>query len=698
MEENSVTRLKGVGKSRAEKLKNLGIETISDLLYHLPRSYLDYSKYTPTAEIRDGQAVLVKGTVSSDVRRIQKGKLDIYKFEVIGDGDSFGVPRLSVTLFNRKFVAEKVKKGEPVVLYGKAEVFGNILSMTSPDIEFTEETQTGFRPVYPLTDGISQKIMQKTEAAALDFCFEEKDGKIISKTDIVKESLPESVRKEFGLCSLCEALVKIHRPQTESDIGEARRRLAFEEILIFRLGLSTLKMKMHIKKAAPLRGKFPAEFATFLPFEMTKAQKRVIFEAVKDMQKPFPMSRVVQGDVGSGKTAVAAALCYYAVKNGGQCAVMVPTEVLATQHFKDFTELFGGRLSVEKLTGSTIKKEKERIKAAIQNGDADIVIGTHAIIEDDVVFKNLLFAVTDEQHRFGVGQRALLAKKGKSGEYPHTLVMSATPIPRSLALIIYGDMDISVIDEMPPGRKKVSTFLLPSSENGRMYRYISDEVKKGRQAYIVCPMVEEGENEDLKAVTSFAEELREKYLPGVKLEFMHGRMKGKEKDEILRRFAENEIRVLVSTTVIEVGVNVPNASVMIIQNAERFGLSQLHQLRGRVGRGSRKSYCFLISDSKNAETVERMTAFCKTNDGFEISKKDLEIRGPGELFGTRQSGLPEFKIADIAADAKLISEVQQCTEKIISDPLWFDKTENAPLKNRVQQFFGNASRKNGLQI
>ena len=457
-------------------------------------------------------------------------------------------------------------------------------------------------------------------------------------------------------------------------------------------------MKMHIKKAVPLKGEFPAEFATFLPFEMTKAQKRVIFEAVKDMQKPFPMSRVVQGDVGSGKTAVAAALCYYAVKNDGQCAVMVPTEVLATQHFKDFTELFGDRLSVEKLTGSTTKKEKERIKAAIQNGDADIVIGTHAIIEDDVIFKNLLLAVTDEQHRFGVGQRALLAKKGQNGEYPHTLVMSATPIPRSLALIIYGDMDISVIDEMPPGRKKVLTFLLPSSENGRMYRYISDEVKKGRQAYIVCPMVEEGENEELKAVTSFADELKEKYLPGVKLEFMHGRMKGKEKDEILRRFAENEISVLVSTTVIEVGVNVPNASVMIIQNAERFGLSQLHQLRGRVGRGNQKSYCFLISDSKNAETVDRMTAFCKTNDGFEISKKDLEIRGPGELFGTRQSGLPEFKIADIAADAKLISEVQKCTEKIISDPLWFDKEENAPLKHRVQQFFGNASRKNGLQI
>ena len=318
MEKNSVTCLKGVGKSRAGKLENLGIETISDLLYHLPRSYLDYSKYTPTAEIRDGQAVLVKGTVSSDVRCIHKGKLDIYKFEVIGDGDSFGVPRLSVTLFNQKFVAENVKKGEPVVLYGKAEVFGNILSMTSPDIEFSEETQTGLRPVYPLTEGISQKIMQKTEAAALDFCFEEKDGKIISKTDIVKESLPESVRKEFGLCSLCEAFVKIHRPQTESDIKEARRRLAFEEILIFRLGLSTLKMKMHIKKAVPLKGEFPAEFATFLPFEMTKAQKRVIFEAVKDMQKPFPMSRVVQGDVGSGKTAVAAALCYYAVKNDGQ--------------------------------------------------------------------------------------------------------------------------------------------------------------------------------------------------------------------------------------------------------------------------------------------------------------------------------------------------------------------------------------------
>ncbi len=701
MEKNSVRFLKGVGEKKAEKLAALGIFTISDLLYHLPRGYLDYSEMTPIEEIRDQSTVLVKGTVSSDVRCLRRGNLDIFEFEVIDKEDSFGVPRMSVTLFNRNYLAEKITRGTHVVLYGKAEIFGNKISMRSPEIEFAEDTERGFRPIYPLTEGISLKNMQKTMSSALAYCFEKKDGKIISKTDIVKESLPQYVMDQYGLCALPEAFYKIHKPQTKEDIAAARRRLAFEEILIFRLGLSTMKQKMKKQRSKKMTVDFDfPKFASALPYKMTNAQKRTIKEAIEDMKRPYPMSRVIQGDVGSGKTVVAAALCFFAFQNGCQSSIMVPTEVLAAQHYSDLKPLLETLgMTVSCLTGSNTKKEKEQIKEDIRSGNTDLVIGTHALIEKDVKFKNLALAVTDEQHRFGVRQRETLSKKGEDGTVPHALVMSATPIPRSLALIIYGDMDISVIDEMPPGRQKVSTFLLPSSENSRMYSYISQIAKKGKQAYIVCPMVEEGESEEIKAVESFAAELQENYLQGIRLAFLHGRMKGKEKDSILKKFAYNEISVLVSTTVIEVGINVPNAVVMIIQNAERFGLSQLHQLRGRVGRGKEKSYCFLISDSKNEETRERMKAFCKTNDGFEISRKDLEIRGPGEIFGKRQHGLPEFKIADIASDTKLIREVQECVERIISDPLWFDKDQNKPLKERVQAFFTNADRKiNGLQI
>lgn len=699
MEENSVKRLKGVGESRARILASLGIFTLSDLLYHLPRAYLDYSKFTPVDEIRDGETVLVRGTVCCDVQHRQKGKLNIYKFEVIDKEESFGVPRLSVTLFNQKFTAEKIHKGQTLILYGKAAVFGNIIAMDSPDIEFSETTEKGLRPVYSLTDGISQKVMRKTVSEALDICVFVKNGKPEACGGLIKESIPEEIREKYNLLTLAEAFYKIHRPQNEDDIKKARRRLAFEEILIFRLGLSTIKQKMKKQKAAAMKNTFDGGFfQSLLPYKLTAAQKRVITEAVKDMQRPFPMSRVIQGDVGSGKTVVAAALSFYAFKNGFQSAVMVPTEVLAMQHFSDLKPLLEKcKMTVECLTGSTSKKEKDRIKSDLKAGKTDLLIGTHALIESDVEFKNLALAITDEQHRFGVEQRSKLSEKGKK-LHPHTLVMSATPIPRSLALIIYGDMDISVIDEMPPGRKKVATFLLPSSENIRLYNYLSGETKKGRQAYIVCPMVEEGENEDIKAVESFTDELRNKYLPGISVEFLHGKMKGKEKDEILKRFVNNEISVLVSTTVIEVGVNVPNATVMIIENAERFGLSQLHQLRGRVGRGNEKSYCFLISDSKNAETLDRMKSLCKTNDGFEISRKDLALRGPGEIFGKRQHGIPEFKIADIASDPKLILDVQECTETIISDPLWFDREENGPLKNRVAEFFANSARQKTLQV
>ena len=701
MEKNAITQIKGIGKRRAEALATMGIYSIQDLLDLLPRAYRDMSTITRIRNIIDGQTVLIIGTVCSDVSEKRTKSIILYQFEVTDDpaysqsGEftpAFGeTDRLMVTLFNQKFTAAKIKKGMKIILYGKTDVFGNYIDMRSPIIEETYEG--GLKAIYPLKAGISPKIIQKALKMVLFG-----DDKYITNENSVEdikiniiETLSDELRKKYNLCSKKEAYLKIHFPQNEDDVQMARNRLAFEELLIFQISL--VMMKRRIKKQdAPSLDK-PADmdfFRSLLPYTLTAAQENVIAEAVEDMKKPCPMSRIVQGDVGSGKTVVAAALCYYAKVNGGQSCLMVPTEILAIQHYNDLKELLEKcDMTVELLTGSTTPSEKKRIKTSLAAGEIDLIIGTHALTEDNVIFKNLCLAITDEQHRFGVKQRANLSAKGEDDLFPHVLVMSATPIPRTLALILYGDMDISIIDTLPAGRKKVSTFLLNSESNARMYEYVAEQVNLGLQAYVVCPLVEDGENEELKSVSAFAEELREKYMDckPVIIEYLHGKMSGKEKDRILKSFSENKINVLVSTTVIEVGVNVPNATVMIIQNAERFGLSQLHQLRGRVGRSDKKSYCFLISDTKSESTLERLQAFCETNNGFEISKKDLEIRGPGDFFGKRQHGLPEFKIADIVNDMDMLLTTKNAATELMSDKDWHKKNENQELKHEVARFF-----------
>lgn len=699
MEAYAITNISGIGKKRAELLKKAGIETLNDLLDYFPRNYLDLSNPVKIKELNDGDSVFVSAVVCSAVIEKRIKNLVIYKFDVsdINCEDNFGsISRLTIKLFNQKFLASSIKEGMLLHLIGKVNISGFKAEMTSPIIEFGKDF--GFKAIYPLKNGISQTLLRNAFKTLFfgKFNPDFESDEITLPAELAEETLPQTILDKYKLCSKAEAYLKIHFPKSMEDVETAKRRLAFEELFIFQTGLLLMKKRIKTQKAPPLSKDSDMQyFYGLLPFELTFAQKRVISEALEDFKKPCPMSRIVQGDVGSGKTIVAAALFYHTKKNGFQSCLMVPTEILAIQHYNDLTPLLnncGLRLAL--LTGSTTAKEKKRIKQELAAGEIDLLIGTHALIENSVEFKNLALAITDEQHRFGVRQRALLSEKGEEGLSAHVLVMSATPIPRTLALILYGDLDISVIDEMPKGRKKVSTFLLDSSYNQRMYQYIKKEAQKGFQAYVVCPLVEEGEDENLKAVTAFADEIRRKYLDGINVEFLHGKMSGKEKDKLLKAFTENKISVLVSTTVIEVGVNVPNSTIMIIQNAERFGLSQLHQLRGRVGRGSKKSYCFLISDSKNEQSIERLKAFCKTNDGFEISKKDLEIRGPGDFFGKRQHGLPEFKVADIVNDANLITYTKVEVQKLTQDPEWYKKEEYAALKSAIIHFFERNQKEN----
>lgn len=695
--EKSLTDIKGIGKKRAEILETMGVKTPEDLLEFLPRDYVDLTKITPISEVEDEQTVLVSGTVCSDIQTKYTGKIALYIFEVSDDSpEQFGYPStVRVTLFNQKFTADKLSRGTRVYLYGKAQVFGRFADMKSPKVE--TDYEYGLRAIYPLKAGISRRLISNSLKCLL-FGSMQKLPDIRSEgmvTAEIEDALPLPMREKYRLCPAKQAFLDIHFPTDLSQVQNARKRLAFEELLLFQICLRMMKKRIKQQPAPKLEKKDLRPFQKALPFTLTEAQRRVIEEAMKDMTREVPMSRVVQGDVGSGKTAVAAALCYFAFQNGGQACLMAPTEILAIQHFNDLEPLLAKfHIVVALMTGSTPKKEKSTIKTALSQGKIHLIIGTHSLIEEDVIFQNLTLAVTDEQHRFGVNQRAALSAKGKNGLCPHVLVMSATPIPRSLAMILYGDMDLSVIDQLPPGRKKVSTFLLDSEYNRKMYGYVAEEVNRGNQAYVVCPLVEEGENINLKAVESFAEELKKDYLPPekVKVGYMHGKMPPKLKDQVLKDFAENKINLLVSTTVIEVGVNVPNATVMIIQNAERFGLSQLHQLRGRVGRSDKKSYCFLISDAKNPETRERLNAFCRNNDGFEISKTDLQLRGPGDFFGNRQHGLPPFKIADLVNDMDLFLSAREAADALMADPQWHKQPENQALKHKAAKLFLLADR------
>lgn len=664
--------LKGVGETRAKTLAGQGIYSVGDLLRNYPRAYEDWNKLTTVRDAEPDETVCIKAVIAErpTAVRINGGKILVKT--AIADGTDY----MSIVFFNNKYVKDQLIEDEEYLFFGKVtkDKYG-AKTMLSPRFEKSPEKQR-IRPVYRATSSLSSKTVERLTENALS----EIKGNIC-------DFIPESVIKKYRLMPFEDALRTVHFPENEKDLFLAKRRLIFEELLLLQLGLLGEKSTGGSRISEPLKNDYSAEFFASLPFEATGAQKRAVAEATADMFKTKPMNRLLQGDVGSGKTVVAAALMYVAMKNGFQSALMAPTEVLANQHFKTLSGFFGEDVKIELLTGSVTAKNKRLIRERLENGESFIVVGTHAIIQNDVNFKNLGLVITDEQHRFGVGQRAELSAKGNN---PHTLVMSATPIPRTLAMMIYGDLDISVLDELPKGRQPIKTYCVPTSYHERIYKFLRKNISKGRQCYIVCPLVDESDG-DLVPATEYYDYLKSTYFTDCTLGLLHGQMKPKQKDEVMRRFYSGEIDLLVSTVVIEVGVDVPNATVMVIENAERFGLSQLHQLRGRIGRGTEESTCVLLSDAQNDEAKERFEIMCKTSDGFEIAKKDLELRGPGDFFGSRQHGLPDMRVANLMTDTRILYEAQKTAKEIISGAIKLNDSEKTALENEVNKLFSRVS-------
>lgn len=663
--ELNIQYIKGVGEKRAALFNKLGINTVNDLIHYYPRKYEDWSNTVSVIEADIDTPVFIKATMITPVKEsmIRKG-LTLYKCNFT-DGETV----IHVTIFNNKYLAKSLRTFDDYVLYGKVEKSFTAANMNSPQIE-QAQSATGIHPIYPATDKLNSRAIAKTVKTAL-----EKIGK-------VEETLPDGVLKKYNLCPLDSAIRQIHFPDSREDIEIARKRLIFEELLTLQIGLMKLKDKKETTNNYKIKTDFTNQFLTALPFKPTGAQSRAIADCIADMKSERSMNRLIQGDVGSGKTAVAAAVIYTAVKNGFQAAMMAPTEILAAQHFESLTKLFEGTdIKIALLTGSTKAKEKREIKQGLIDGTIDFAVGTHALIQNDVEFKSLALVVTDEQHRFGVEQRASLAMKGSD---PHMLVMSATPIPRTLGLIIYGDLDISVLDELPPGRQTIRTDVVNSAYHQRIYKFIKKAIDEGHQAYIVCSLVEEGEN-DLIPATEYAENLSNGVFKGYNLGLLHGKMKPKEKENVMNAFARGDVDILVSTTVVEVGVDVPNATIMLIENADRFGLSQLHQLRGRVGRGKAQSYCILVSDNKSESTKERLQVMKNNADGFKIADYDLKVRGPGDFFGKRQHGLPNLGIADLLENTETLEQCRECARDIIKNDRNLDSLP--ALYNQINNMF-----------
>ena len=659
--------LKGVGEKRAELLRKKGIDTVGALLRFYPRAYLDWQNITPISECHEGENVCVRAEITSPVKtaNIRRG-MTLYKFSAADDS---GV--IEVTLFNRKYLAENLREGRSYLFYGKLGYGITLRQMSSPEIMPAE--YMGIEPVYAASEGLSSKTIEKIMKNALVY------------TDSMQDAIPDGIRQKNGLCDFKTALKSIHFPLERQALESAKRRLVFEELFVLQTGLLFLKRRRRALAGCTVKENLLDEFKKTLSFKLTGAQERVINECLSDMMSPRPMNRLIQGDVGSGKTAVAAALMYISAGNGFQSALMAPTELLAEQHFKTLckiTENSGIKCAL--LTGSLTKKQKDEVKAGLKSGEIKVAVGTHALLTDDVEFENLGLVVTDEQHRFGVGQRGRLSSKGNN---PHTLVMSATPIPRTLGLIIYGDLDISIIDEYPAGRQRIATYCVDSSYNARVYNYIKKFIAEGRQAYIVCPLVDENEALGIKSASEYYEELSENQFKDYTVGLLHGKMKPKDKESVMRRFAAGEIQLLISTTVIEVGIDVPNAALMVIENAERFGLSQLHQLRGRIGRGEYSSACILISDVKSGDTKRRLDVIKNNTDGFKIADEDLKLRGPGDFLGSRQHGLPDMKIADIFANRETLHSAGKEAEELLRrDPMLHD-AENAGLRSEITELF-----------
>ena len=647
-----VRYVKGIGEARAKSLQKLGIFTLGDLIAHFPRAYDDRREARRIADLQPGETACVRAMVAAEptLSRIRRG-LELVKLRAVDESGA-----MEITFFNQGYMKQNLHPGESYTFYGRAERQGRRTTMANPVVEREEARELTGRivPIYPLTAGVSQTMMLRAVAQGLTAC-----------RDILEDPLPQEIREEHHLCHVGYAYDQIHFPAGEEELDVARRRLVFEELFILSLGLQHLRRRREVLHREPFACTDMTDFKAALPFALTGAQARAIEEIMADLAAPKPMNRLVQGDVGSGKTMVAAAALLAAARSGFQGALMAPTELLAEQHFRGLAPLLE-KLGVTcvLLTGSTGAKARRQVLEGLRDGSAQVAIGTHALISGDVEYRSLGLVVTDEQHRFGVDQRAALSAKG---EAPHLLVMSATPIPRTLALMIYGDLDVSIIDELPPGRQKIDTFAVPSSYHQRMYGFIRKEVEAGRQGYIICTMVEESDAvpDERKTVVDYAEKLKKEVFPDLRVGYVHGRMKPREKEKAMAAFAAGEMDLLVSTTVVEVGVDVPNATIMVVEDADRFGLSQLHQLRGRVGRGQHKSYCILVSDNRGEEARTRLKAMTKTNDGFKIAEEDLKLRGPGDFFGQRQHGLPALKVADLSCDMHLLREAQAAAEELL---------------------------------
>lgn len=668
-----VKYIKGVGPNRVVLLNKLNIFTLKDLINYYPREYEDRSKPKHIVECIDGEETLIEAVAVTKITEVRlKGKT-MQKL-IVRDETSTA----TITWFNQSYLKNKFQIGKKYKFFGKvSNMFGKI-TITSP--VFDEEGKninTGkIIPIYPLTFNLSQNTLRKI----IENGLKEINNKL-------EETLPEYILKEYNLQSINSAIEKIHFPKEKKDFVMARNRLVFEELLSTQLALLELKNNyLNTEKGIKFDKEAKmSDIINILPFKLTSAQRRVLEEIDNNMESEKPMNRLLQGDVGSGKTVVAMCAAYKAVKCGYQAAIMAPTAILATQHLENFKKIFDGlNIKCELLISAMTKKKKTELLERLKNGEIDIVIGTHALLQENVSFKNLGLVVTDEQHRFGVKQRTTIVEKGQN---PDVLVMTATPIPRTLALILYGDLDISIIDELPPNRKKIDTFAVTKRMDERVYNFVKEQVNQGRQAYIVCPLVEENEELDLKSVEKLYEKCKTEIFPEYKVEYIHGKMKAKDKDQIMEKFKNQNIDILISTTVIEVGVDVPNANIMVIEDAQRFGLAQLHQLRGRVGRGEYKSYCVLKYEGKGETVRKRMKVMCDTNDGFIISEKDLELRGSGDFFGTMQHGLPEFKIANLFEDMPILKLVQNAAIKIISEDPLLEEDKNMLLKELVKDKF-----------
>ena len=670
-----VKYVKSVGPNRVKLLNKLNIYTLKDLITYYPRDYEDRSKPKNLYECVDGEEVLIEAMATGRILEMRKGKMVISKLIV---KDQTGT--CYITWFNQGYLRDKFQPGRMYRFFGKISNKNGRFEMNSPVYDEIDQSKNTGRiiPIYPLTYELKQGTLRRIIESGLA----EVKGNL-------PETLPDYILKENNLWNINLCIERIHFPKELSDFNKARERLVFEELLTMQLALLKLKNNyerdtngIQFSKDAKM-----SDVINILPFRLTKAQLRVLEEIDRDMESNKPMNRLLQGDVGSGKTVVAMIAAYKAVKSGYQAAIMAPTAILASQHLESFQGILdelGIRSAL--LISSVTKKKKEEILEKLKNGEIDILIGTHAILEENVVFKNLGLVVTDEQHRFGVKQRSTIASKAKN---PDVIAMSATPIPRTLALILYGDLDISIIDELPPNRKKIETYAVRKNMEERVKAFIRKQIDEGRQAYIVCPLVEENEEMGLKSVTELAEKYQKETFSNYKVAYLHGKMKVKEKDEIMQKFKDGEIQILIATTVIEVGVNVPNASIMVVENAERFGLAQLHQLRGRVGRGEYQSYCILKYEG-NGETVrQRMKVMCDTNDGFIISEKDLELRGSGDFFGTEQHGLPEFKIANLFEDIGTLKKVQKIALEIMEDDPLLEKEKNKKLNELIKEKFSS---------